>query len=62
MTMTKKDLIQNYGCVDCDATDEAAAKYKKVDDAFRDALNKRREELGLPPIGDSNPLDFEASF
>lgn len=52
MTMTKEDLIQNYGCVDCDATDKAAAKYKKVEDDFREALNKRREELGMPPIGD----------
>lgn len=51
--MTKKDLIQNYGCVDCDATDKAAAKYKKVEDDFREALNKRREELGLQPIGDT---------
>ena len=49
---TKEDLIQNYGCVDCDATDEAIAKFQKVDDNFRDALNKRREELGLKPIGD----------
>lgn len=50
--MTKKELIQDYGCVDCDATDQVLAKYKKVDDAFREALNKRREELGLQPIGD----------
>lgn len=47
---TKKELIQDYGCVDCDATDKAAAKYKKVDDAFREALNKRRVELGLPEL------------
>ena len=50
--MTKEDLIHNYGCVDCDATDEAGAKYKKVEDDFRKALNKRRKELGLKPIGD----------
>ena len=50
--MTKKELIQNYGCVDCDATDEVVAKYKKVEDDFRKALNKRREELGLQPIDD----------
>ncbi len=50
--MTKEDLIQNYGCVDCDATDKAAEKYKKVEDDFREALDKRREELGLQPIGD----------
>ena len=52
MMMTKEDLIQNYGCVDCDATDEVAAKYKKVEDDFREALNKRREELELKPLGD----------
>ena len=49
---TKEDLIQNYGCVDCDATDQVAAKYKKVEDDFRKALNKRREELGLQPNDD----------
>ena len=50
--MTKKDLIQNYGCVDCDATDKAVMKYKKVEDDFRKVLNKRREELELQTIGD----------
>ena len=50
--MTKKELIQDYGCVDCDATDKVAAKYKKVEDDFQKALNKMREELGLQPIDD----------
>ena len=52
--MKKDDLIRKYGCVDCRATDEAVAKYKKVEDAFREALNKRRKELGIPPC---NPTD-----
>ena len=46
----KEELITKYGCVDCDATDQAAAKFQKVDDNFRDALNERRKELGLPPL------------
>ena len=50
--MTKKDLIQNYGCVDCDAIDKVVMKYKKVEDDFRKALNKRQEELELQLIGD----------
>lgn len=46
----KGELVKNYGCVDCEATDKEAAKYQKVEDNFRDALNERRKELGLPPL------------
>lgn len=44
----KEELIKNYGCVDCSATDEEAAKYQKVEDGFRDALEKRRREIETP--------------
>lgn len=46
----KEELLTNYCCIDCDATDKAVAKYQKVEDNFRDALNKRRQELGLPHL------------
>lgn len=46
----KGELVKNYGCVDCEATDKESAKYQKVEDNFRDALNERRKELGLPPL------------
>ena len=47
--MEKNELIRKYGCVDCRATDEAVAKYRKVEDSFRKALNLRYEELGVSP-------------
>ena len=46
----KEELIKNYGCVDCSATDEEAAKYQKVEDGFRDALEKRRLEIESGPL------------
>lgn len=46
----KAELIKNYGCVDCSATDEAAAKYQKVENDFRDALEKRRREIEADPL------------
>lgn len=46
----KEELITKYGCVDCDATDEEAAKYQKVEDDFRNALEKRRQEIESAPL------------
>ena len=48
MTMTKERLIEEYGCIDCDATEECEKKYKKVHDNFRAALKNRYAELGIP--------------
>ena len=52
----KEERLTNYGCIDCDATDKEVAKYQKVEDNFRDALNKRRQELGLPPLDNGNGI------
>ena len=43
--MTKEDLILKYGCVECEATDIAFCKFKKVEDGFRRELSKRKEEI-----------------
>ena len=57
--MEKDELIQKYGCVDCRATDEAVAKYKKVEDSFREALNMRYRELGMQPTCDTPTHEAE---
>jgi hypothetical protein len=43
--MTKEELKQKYGCVECEATDIAFGKFKKVEDGFRRELSKRQEEI-----------------
>ena len=43
--MTKEELKQKYGCVECEATEVALGKYKKVEDGFRKELSKRRKEI-----------------
>jgi hypothetical protein len=46
----KEELVKNYGCVDCEATDKEVEKYQKVEDNFRNVLNERRKELGITPL------------
>lgn len=57
--MEKDELIRKYGCIDCRATDEAVARYKEVEDSFREALRLRYVELGMQPPWDPPTREAE---
>lgn len=43
--MKLEDLIQNYGCISCDATKHAVDKYNKVDKRFEAAIKNALKNL-----------------
>lgn len=43
--MTKEELVNKYGCIECEATNRALEKFNAVEESFRLALKKRREEI-----------------
>lgn len=43
--MKLEDLIQKYGCVNCDATQAVIDKYNKVDERCEAAIRKALNDL-----------------
>lgn len=43
--MKLEDLIQNYGCISCDATKRVVDKYNKVDERFETAIKNALKNL-----------------
>lgn len=43
--MKLEDLIQNYGCISCDATQAVINKYTKVDERCEAAIRKALKDL-----------------
>ena len=45
--MKLEDLIQKYGCISCDAAQDAVDKYNKVDERLEAAIRKAWKDLEI---------------